>query len=71
MLLMILVGITAALISAVVTTLFFFFRYGRRFTRWLNNDQRSVALELEYARQERIESCANEKECGTNDEAKE
>ena len=71
MLLMILVGITGVLIGAVIATLFLFFKYGRRFTRWLNNDQRSVGLELEYARQERIESCANEKECGTNDEAKE
>lgn len=71
MLLMILVVITTALISSVITTLFFFFKYGRRFTRWLKNDQRSISLELEYSREERLESCAKDKGCGTNDEAKE
>lgn len=71
MLKLILAIVTAALISCLITTLFFVFKIYRRFSRWMRNEERMVAVELSYVQDELKDPAANVKECGTNDNAKE
>lgn len=71
MLRLILAIVTAVLITCLITTLFFVFKIYRRFSRWMKNEERMVAVELSYVQEELQDPAANVKECGANDNAKE
>jgi len=72
MLRLILVGVTAAIVSCLITTLFFVFKIYRKFARWMKNEERMVAVELSHVQEELQDPAAQiEKECGTNEQAKE